>query len=118
MTEHRPITDAKAERLAAACERVRVQSDSQDNLVAKVWTEHCSRLLADRAVAMGMIEEITTRCWVETGRATTYCFFCGVEFDLKDGCPPEYIWMGITLQHNDNCLYVKARTLLAATKGE
>ena len=62
--------------------------------------------------ALEIIEEVAKTCWVETDTATAYCFFCGVEFDLKGGRPPEQVWMGIELQHNDNCLYVKARAAL------
>lgn len=74
------------------------------------------RLLADREGALETIASGASRCWVETDRATAYCFFCGVEFALKDGRPPEHIWMGIGLQHNNNCFYVKARRLLAAVE--
>ncbi len=58
---HKPITDAEAKNLDEACERVRVQPDRQENLIAKIWTEHCRRLLADRKVAMEMIEELVER---------------------------------------------------------
>ena len=55
-TSHEPLTDAKAKNLAEACERVRIQPDSQENLVAKIWTEHCSHLLTDRTTSLKIIK--------------------------------------------------------------
>ena len=90
---HKPITDAEAESLLEACQRVQAQPDSQINLVAKIWIRHIERLLADRTVAMEIMQAILS-----------YKYHC-IPLPREAVCTMP------------DCPFCKARALCAAVKG-
>ena len=105
MTEHKPVTDAEAEEILR-------ELDSDGPLALPKYTT--ARLLRDRAVAMEIIEELLGNYVAnDTHYEQPYCVHCHSSWD-----DPQITENRKDENHFDSCIVVKARTLIAAAKGE
>ena len=109
---HDIITNAEAGKIRAASENLK--SMASDDEIIYEWAVYALRLLADRAVAMEIIEILLKNHTASDFHyQQPYCVHCHSSWDdefIKDDRTEE--------NHNKDCIVPKARALIAAVRND
>ena len=110
---HDIITNAEAGKIRAASENLK--SMASDDEIIYEWAVYALRLLADRAVAMEIIDELLLNYKADTlDYQQPFCVHCDSQWD------DEFLTHKYRTDehHTGDCIITKARALLAAVRGE